>query len=905
MPDRQEPQPKPDRDPAPRPAGEVPPRATPSGAQPATPAPPGAQPARPASSGAQAAKPAPSGGQPARPAPAGARPAQPAGAQQGAQPSPAPVRPPIAGGSRPALPPRAASESPARARKPHVPGRAVIAAAVAILVVAAGVIASLLGARSIAHNHAVSSEQGFKHNAAEISSTLKLAVEHEEDAISSAATFFAANPKATPAEFSAWTASMRTLDSHPALTALGFVTIVPAGELQDFSARVGESAQQSAGSGEGGALSVVPPGSRPYYCLTAAGLSRSAGELPPVGLDYCARTAGLLGLRDSAHSSYALVSAGHAPALATYTPVYRGATTPHSRVGRNAAFVGWLREVMLPGVVMQQALRGHPGNGLRLRYRTGSSDTIFTSGPQGASSPSVPAGLHGGAAARVYGPVVQAGVLHDSEALLLLIAGTVVSVLLGLIVFLLGSGLGRAAGGAGERPASRRPPETPGESLYDPLTGLPNRALTLDLAERMVARAGRQSGMLAGALCIDVDWFKHFNEKLGMEAGDQLLRIVAQRLEAVIRAGDTVGRLGGDRFVVLVESEARAVRLDSLARRVIEALHEPVELEDFGPSFVLTASIGVAFGRYASRDELLRDSHLAMQTAKEAGRDRYTLFNANMRSVIEDRGVLEAELNTALHENQLFLLYQPIYDLTSRQVVSFEALVRWRHPKRGVLAAAEFIPIAEDSGLVVPIGRWVLEEACSRAAAWNVDGHRVGISAMVSATQLNRDGLATDIRRALQQSGLDPALLTLEIAESTVMLDIGASTERMEELKHLGVRIAIDDFGNGYAYRSDLQRMPLDFLKVDRSSLAASDDEDYRSWLLEAILHFGRDLSLTVISKGIETKEQLELIRTMGCTMAQGFLLGEPAPAEAAASLLAEATPTARTGSAGELTETP
>jgi len=858
MPDRQEPQHDPDRDPAARPAAEAPTHTPP--------------------------------------------------AQAGAQPTPAAARPPAVGASPPPLPGGAPGDAPARTRRPPAPSRTLIWAAVAALVLAAGVLASVLGAQAIARHNTAAGEQGFKHTAAEISGTLKLAVEHEEDVLASAGTFFADNPRATPAEFSAWTRSVRTLDSHPALDALGLVTIVPAGELPDFSARVGEPAQQASAStatpAEGAALHVVPPGTRPYYCLTAAGLSRSAGELPPVGLDYCAVTPGMLAARDSGRSSYGLVSAGHTPALAVDTPIYRGATTPSTVAGRSDAFVGWLREVMLPGVVMQQALRGHPGNGLRLRYRTGSSDTIFTSGPQRPGSPSRTASLHAGPAVRVYGPLSQGGVLHDGEALLLLIAGCLVSLLLALLVFLLGSGRGRLAGGARQRPASRRPPER-SESLYDTLTGLPSRALTLDLAERMVARAGRQSGMLAGALCIDVDWFKDFNEKFGEAAGDELLRVVAQRLEAVIRAGDTVGRLGGDRFVVLVESEARVVRLDSLARRVIEALHEPVELEDFGPSFVLTASIGVAFGRYTSRDELLRDAHLAMQAAKDAGRDRYTLFNANMRSVIEDRGVLEAELNTALHEQQLFLLYQPIYDLTSRQLVSFEALIRWRHPRRGVLAPADFIPIAEDSGLVVPIGRWVLEEACTRAAAWNLDGHRVGISAMVSATQLNRDGLATDVRRALQQSGLDPALLTLEIAESTVMLDVAASTERMEEIKQLGVRLAIDDFGNGYAYRSDLQRMPLDFLKVDRSSLAASDDEDYRSWLLEAILHFGRDLSLTVIAKGIETKEQLDLIRSMGCTMAQGFLLGEPAPAEAAIGLLAAATPTARAGSAGELTETP
>jgi diguanylate cyclase (GGDEF)-like protein len=423
--------------------------------------------------------------------------------------------------------------------------------------------------------------------------------------------------------------------------------------------------------------------------------------------------------------------------------------------------------------------------------------------------------------------------------------------------------------------------------LYDVLTGLPNQALTLDRAERIVARAGRQSGTLAGALLIDIDWFKDVNDRLGRTAGDQLLTIVAQRLQSVARAGDTVGRLGGDEFVVLVESVARGVRLDSLAGRVIEALHKPVELDNFGPSFFATASIGVAFGRYESPDDLLRDAQLALYAAKAAGKDRYTLFNANMRSVIESRGVLEAELNTALQDEQFFLLYQPIYDLTTREVLGLEALIRWRHPKRGVLDPDEFIGLAEETGLIVPIGRWMLEEACTRAAAWNVTGHPVGISVKVSAAQLNRDGFATDVQRALQQSGIEPSLLTLEIAETTVMRDLQAAAQRLAQIKQLGVRIAIDDFGSeGYAHHSDLGQVPLDSLRVDRNSLSPSEDEAYRSWLLEAILTVGREHSLTVTATGVETDEQLSTLRAMGCTMAQGALLGKPAPVEAVEGLL-------------------
>ena len=310
----------------------------------------------------------------------------------------------------------------------------------------------------------------------------------------------------------------------------------------------------------------------------------------------------------------------------------------------------------------------------------------------------------------------------------------------------------------------------------------------------------------------------------------------------MIREGDTVGRLEGDEFLVLVESAARGVRLDSLARRVIEALHGPVELEGFGPSVALTASIGIAFGRYETSEELLRDARVALEAAKAAGKDGYSLFNANMGSLVEGRGTLELEMEAALAEKQFFLLYQPIYDLNAKKVAGLEALIRWQHPTQGVMSPDDFIPLAEETGLIVPIGRWVLEEACSRAAAWNVVGHRAGISVNVSGSQLNRDGFVTDLRRALQQSGIEPHCSRSRSPRARFCGRFGAIAQRLDEIRRLGVRVAIDDFGGGYAYHSDLQKLPLDFLKVDRSSLAATDDEAYRSWLLEAILVFGRDL---------------------------------------------------------------
>jgi diguanylate cyclase (GGDEF)-like protein len=805
------------------------------------------------------------------------------------------------GDAGPTMPPSSRADRLGRFKR-MVPARKGVWAAVAVLCVAVGAVGSLLGAHAVASTDAAKARQAFPRASAGIASTLKLAIQHEEDLIISGSTFFAGKPNASSTEFDTWVKWAQALRRYPELQKLSLVALVRAPELPAFEARITGApvkprlspssklpASPSSPPMRSG-LRIVPSGTRPYYCLAAVELARSPVKHLRAGLDYCPLTAGLLSSRDSAQSIYAPAAAGRSQGLGVQTPVYRGNVAPSTFASRRGAFVGWLREVLVPGAMLQQVLLGHPQYAVRLRHKVSSSNVVFTSGAPQPDAQSSATKLHNGWTVRTFGPApAGAGVLTDGNALALLIAGSLLSVLLGLVVFLLGAR--RSA-----EPA-RKAREVPHEDLYDALTGLPNRALALDLAERMVARAQRQSGMLAGALVIDIDWFKDVNDKLGQVAGDQLLRTVAERLESVVRVGDIVGRLGGDEFVVLVESEARAARLDSVARRMMEALHKPVALDDFGPSFFLTASIGIAFGQYAAPEDLLRDAHLALDAGKAGGKNRYTLFNANMRSVIEGRGALEAELNTALLDKQFFLLYQPIYDLRTQQVVGLEALIRWRHPTQGVLAPADFIPLAEETGLIVPIGRWALEEACSRAAAWNVAGHRVGISVQVSANQLNRDGFATDVRRALQQSGIEPSLLTLEIAEATVMLDIAAATERLEEITQLGVRIAIDDFGSGYAHRSDLQRMPLDFLKVDRTSLAASDDEDYRSWLLEAILHFARALSVTVIAKGIETDEQMTTIQAMGCTMAQGLFMGEPTPAHAVESLFEAGSPTAHAAS--------
>jgi diguanylate cyclase (GGDEF)-like protein len=497
------------------------------------------------------------------------------------------------------------------------------------------------------------------------------------------------------------------------------------------------------------------------------------------------------------------------------------------------------------------------------------------------------------------GPAIASGIFANGGALTVLIGGFLLSVLLGVLVLVLGTARTRALSLVAEKTR-----ELSHLALHDALTGLPNRALVLDRAEQMLARVERQPGSVAGALFIDIDGFKRVNDKLGHAAGDQLLRIVGERLQSVVRDQDTVGRLGGDEFVVLVESTTREGPLD-LPERIIEILRRPIEMDGLGSILSFTASVGIAVGQYATPDALLRDADLALYAAKAAGKDRYALFDASMSTTAEGRLELEGELGAALRDEQFFLHYQPIFDLPSQRVVGVEALIRWRHPDRGVVAPDEFIPVSEETGLILPIGRWVLGEACSQAAIWHAHGHRISIFVNVSAQQLTRDGFAEEVRQVLEASGIEPSMLALEITETTLMRDVAAAGARLAEIKALGVSVAIDDFGTGYASLSHLQRMPVDILKIDRSFVAALGDPGQGRELLEAVLGVGQALSLTVVAEGVETHSQMTALLEMGCERAQGFLMGRPCAPQVVEDLFSHpprdaATSLARDGRAAE-----
>jgi diguanylate cyclase (GGDEF)-like protein len=430
------------------------------------------------------------------------------------------------------------------------------------------------------------------------------------------------------------------------------------------------------------------------------------------------------------------------------------------------------------------------------------------------------------------------------------------------------------------------------QALHDALTGLPNRTLVRDRLERMLARARRQLAAIA-VLYVDVDGFKQINDTLGHAAGDALLQAVGERLSSVVREADTVGRLAGDEFVVLLDAPIVNAGAKLAADRILDVLRQPIELGERGGGreATVSVSIGAAVSHEASADQLLHDADVALYEAKSGGKDRYALFRSGMQGAAQARLLLELDLRDALSERQLFLLYQPTVDLASQTITGVEALLRWHHPTRGVVGPEEFIPIAEDSGLIVPIGRWVLAQACEQVAEWRRDGHAIGIAVNVSARQLDKDGLLGDVERALKITGLDAGALTLEITETTLMLDTGATASRLGALKELGIRIAIDDFGTGYSSLAYLARFPVDAIKIDRSFVSGIAAAGESHALIHTFVQLGKALGLETIAEGIEEDSQLRVLQRERCDSGQGFLFARPLePDEVVALLSASAT---------------
>ncbi len=433
-------------------------------------------------------------------------------------------------------------------------------------------------------------------------------------------------------------------------------------------------------------------------------------------------------------------------------------------------------------------------------------------------------------------------------------------------------------------------------ALHDPLTGLANRQLILDRAEQMINRARRSFEPIA-AFFIDLDNFKDANDSLGHAAGDRLLQAVGRRFESILRASDTVGRLGGDEFVILAEGLTLAEGPQPVAERIREVLRKPFSIEGFeGIQVSVTASIGIAMGDRSSAQELLRDADIALYRCKAAGRDRAVLFEPAMQAAVAGRLELRSDLDSALANGQFFLLYQPIVDLDSTDIRGVEALIRWQHPTRGVIPPNDFIPILEDCGLIVDVGRWVLDTACAQAGVWQRLGYQTTMSVNVSMRQLESDSLVDDVQRALTANGLDPGTLVIEVTETALMKDAESTVSRLKRLKELGVKIAIDDFGTGYSSLAYLRQFPVDVLKIDRAFIASMDGSEDSFALIRTMVELGRALGLLTLAEGIEDEQQLECLRINNCHSGQGFMFSKPVEPVMVEALMAHTARKARDG---------
>jgi diguanylate cyclase (GGDEF)-like protein len=448
-------------------------------------------------------------------------------------------------------------------------------------------------------------------------------------------------------------------------------------------------------------------------------------------------------------------------------------------------------------------------------------------------------------------------------------------------------------------------------ALHDPLTGLANRGLLMDKLGQALARARRRPGCVA-VLFLDLDRFKVVNDSLGHAVGDEILVEVARRLEAVMGSADTVARLGGDEFVVLAEDVADVDQALALARRLRQAVAAPMAVAG-GQRVVVTASVGVALSApgvdfrdgdgdgagdgessVPTRSTLLWDADVAMYRAKDRGRDRVQVFEDGLRAGSLGRFRSEAMLRHALDHDGLRLHYQPLVDLRSGALAGAEALVRLHHPERGLVPPAEFIPVAEETGLVVPLGAWVVAEAAAQAAAWRAI-QPPGVPAMtvsinLSGRQLATPGFAVEVGAAIARSGADASHLCFEITENALLDADGGSVATLDRLKELGVRLAIDDFGTGHSSLTWLRRLPADYLKVDRTFVAGLGTDPGDTAIVRAVLDLGRALGLATVAEGVETAEQLAALRDLGCDWAQGYHLARPGPAETVTALLDNGT---------------
>jgi diguanylate cyclase (GGDEF)-like protein len=753
------------------------------------------------------------------------------------------------------------------------------------LIMLLGLAASIVVATEWRSSAVEVNRRAFESTAADLSSTLAAKLSTDVDLTRTMRAHASMETQESEIQYLQWYAELqRGAPSSPDVVA-AFIRVVPAAELAAF--RRHAVADPAFRRLLGNDLQVIPSGRRSSYCLTSAIVGSAAAPSPYKGLlDYCApTTAGAMRspypslVRTTTDTGSFIVTplpeTGSRSLVAIAAAVYTRGASISTPSARRVALRGFIATTFDSTSTIRSVLMSRRSLTLALYHRNSGGPLQLIGS----------AGAHPGGRSPGYAATRELG-----EGWVLETTGTAnafdspnlrgfVALGLGLLVTILAFLLHRVLSGSRQRAwnlVGERTGELEYLALHDPLTDLPNRILVLDRAEQILARAHRNDVPVT-ALFVDIDGFKQVNDRYGHQAGDEILRHVGARLNAVLRDSDTVGRLGGDEFVMLVDALGLEVAPEFIAERILDVLRQPIELTGRPTRAVsLTASIGIATGRPASAEALMQDADLALYQAKAIGKNGYVKFESAMQVAAQDRIHLEADLADALDAGQFFLVYQPMVDLQSERIVGAEALLRWRHPTSGVTSPEVFIPIAEDNGLIIPIGRWVLEQACAQSVAWQQRGHPLNISVNVSARQLERPEFVEEVRCALAGSGIDPATLTLEITETALMRRPDTTVRLLAELKTLGIRIAVDDFGTGYSSLAYLRQFPVDSLKIDRTFITGLALSSEAHALTHTLIQLGAALGLQTLAEGVEHHSQVRELQREGCDLAQGFLFARP-----------------------------
>jgi len=753
------------------------------------------------------------------------------------------------------------------------------------LIIVLGVTGSVFLASAWRSSSLRANKKSFQSTAADLSNTLDAQLDTKTQLTRTLRAIATMEPKAGDTRFRQWYRQLQhRAPASPDVTAV-FIQTVPLSGLPAF--RHQAETDPAFRKLLHGSFQIIPAGSHPPYCLIRAtvGTSNATSLYPPL-LDYCAPV--IPGIGKSPYAALIATERDTGGFIVTPLPgvgvpslvgigeaVYRRGVPLTTVAARRAAFRGIIGTSFDSAALLAPLLAGRRSLTLALYHRNigGPEQLIGRTGahPEGRSPGySERNELGEGWLLQVTG-MPDSPLAADTQGAIALGFGLLVTLLVFLLWRVLARSRQRAWGLVGEKTD-----ELEYRALHDPLTDLPNRILVLDRAEQILAR-GRREDVPVTALFVDIDGFKQINDRFGHQAGDDLLRQVAARLRTVLRDSDTVGRVGGDEFVMLIDSLDLHAAPELVAERILDVLRQPIRLpQSSRPPISVTASIGIATGRPASAEELMQDAHLALNKAKAAGKDGYIKFESAMQTALRDRIDLQMDLGNALDAEELFLLYQPMLDLENERVVGVEALLRWSHPAGETVAPDVFIPLAEDSGLIVPIGRWVLEQACAQCAAWHELGHPLNISVNVSARQLERTELIEEVRTALHSSGLDPETLTLEITETVLMRKPERTAQLLTELKELGVRIAVDDFGTGYSSLAYLSQFPVDSLKIDRTFITGLALSSEAHALTHTLIQLGKALGLQTLAEGVEERDQVRALQLEGCDLAQGFLFARP-----------------------------